>query len=217
MIEPVSTDPKIPPLHLEQVALGEREDPRARPEELEALAADNAAILEQHPPERMARLIRARADLRPAARRRAWLPALAVPLAAGVALLLMIPAGPADDTVREKGARPHLVIETQAGPLRPGDAVAPGAALMISYVAAGARYGAVLSFDGAGHRTQHLPLSGDVAVPLDGPGKVPLPRAFALDDAPGFERFELWTYPEPFSLEDPPDDLSVTAFEVTKP
>jgi hypothetical protein len=194
-------DKRIPPLHLEQAALGERDDARVDPAELEALREDNAAILEAHPPARVAASIRARADAEKPAR--AWwrIPAMAAPLAAAAAVLILVALPSEDDGVREKGARPHLVVETEAGRLADGDRAPAGTTLQLSYVASGAAYGAVLSVDGAGQVTQHLPRDGARAVALAGE-RTRLPSAFTLDDAPGFERFYLVTSDAAFALDE---------------
>ena len=47
----------------------------------------------------------------------------------------------------------------------------------------GAPYGAVISLDGRGTVTFHLPTHGTAAAELSGRGAVPLPRSYELDDA----------------------------------
>ena len=90
------------------------------------------------------------------------------------------------------GTRP--VKLGQAGRVRPHDV------LQLAYTAGEARYGAVLSVDGSGVVTVHLPFNAAEAVPLAGTGETNLPQAYELDDAPGFERFFLVTAPRPFTL-----------------
>jgi len=59
----------------------------------------------------------------------------------------------------------------------------------------------ILSIDGRGAVTLHLPPSGDRAVPL-APGKmVLLDAAYELDEAPRVERFYFVTAREPFAAE----------------
>ena len=48
-------------------------------------------------------------------------------------------------------------------------------------------YGAIISVDGRGAFTQHLPLKGEFAVPLV--ARDTLDFAYELDDAPHWERF----------------------------
>ena len=64
-------------------------------------------------------------------------------------------------------------------------------------------YGVLLSLDGVGRVTQHLPQEGDgarAAPPLRAVREIRLPSSYELDDAPGFERFLLVTAPEPFAV-----------------
>ena len=61
----------------------------------------------------------------------------------------------------------------------------------------------LLSIDGAGRVTLHLPDErARSAAPLRAVREIPLPSAYELDDAPGFERFVLVTSPAPFSVAD---------------
>ena len=63
------------------------------------------------------------------------------------------------------------------------------------------RYGVLLSIDGAGRVTQHLPEPGaSAASTLHAPSEIRLPSAYELDDAPGFERFLLITSTQPFPV-----------------
>lgn len=176
---------------------------------LEALARDDAAFREAHPPGPALGEIRRRAALaasapRPSRRR----PLLLVPIAAAVAVasalvLHVIPSGlltprSAIEDTRLKGLAPRLEVHRSrpdAGPeeLRDGAAARAGDLLQLSYVAAGRPFGAVVSVDGRGIVTLHWPEEGGPAAPLAGTGAVPLPHAYLLDDAPGFERFFLVT------------------------
>jgi hypothetical protein len=56
----------------------------------------------------------------------------------------------------------------------------------------------VLSVDGRGALTLHLPLEEGPAAEL-GQGETLLPRAYVLDDAPRYERFYLFSSELPFS------------------
>lgn len=108
------------------------------------------------------------------------------------------PTGPSgaqgSDTVRIKGLDAHLLLHRQvqgqrAEALQPGDRVAQGTRLQVSYVAAGARRGVILSIDGAGSVTLHYPEHADGDTHLKARGEVPLPFSYELDDAPKYERF----------------------------
>ena len=160
--------------------------------------------------------------------RRRWIPltALGVPLAAGL-IAIVVPGldttretgspgltaapGESGSTERSKGSpgrasvgSPRLLIhrQTDAGSeaLAPGARVQRGDLLQLSYSAAGMRYGAVMSVDGRGVVTQHLPEAGAHAVALSAGSLVPLPHSYELDDAPDFEHFVFVTAPEPFAL-----------------
>jgi hypothetical protein len=62
-------------------------------------------------------------------------------------------------------------------------------------------YGVILSVDGRGRVTLHLPDEHSAgAAPLKGSRLVDVPIGYELDDAPGFERFFLVTAPAPFSV-----------------
>ena len=155
------------------------------------------------------------AGARPRARRRAaaarprgragWL--LGVPtLALGAAVLLLwlrpgTGTRPTTDGDRIKGApRLHVYRKTGKSVERlPDGAVArAGDELQLAYVASGHRFGAVVSLDGAGRVTFHLPEGGGRAVPLRAGGEVTLPESYQLDAAPRFERFLLVAGDAPF-------------------
>ena len=69
--------------------------------------------------------------------------------------------------------------------------MAAGDLLPVGYVAAGAGYGVIVSVDGAGVVTRHLPVAATTAAPLQRGGRVSLGHAYELDDAPSHERFFL--------------------------
>jgi len=184
-------------------------DPEGRAR-LEALRASNEAILAAHPPARVAAAIRQRADGERPARR--FLPlalvAPALALAAVVAVQgtgIRAPHEAQQDGIRLKGAQPKLVVHRQAGDgaeqLADGAEARARDLLQLSYQAAGAAYGVVLSVDGNGNVILHLPDGGLTAAPLETSGAVPLPQAYELDDAPAFERFFLVTGAAPFPVE----------------
>ncbi|HEY0840889.1 MAG TPA: ActD-like protein, partial [Vulgatibacter sp.] len=63
------------------------------------------------------------------------------------------------------------------------------------------RFGVIVSLDGAGAVTLHLPASGNASAALDAQGATPLPQAYELDDAPSFERFVLVASDSPFEVD----------------
>jgi hypothetical protein len=223
------------------------------PERLASLASSNAEILAAHPPAEMAHLIRTRAAA-DAAKRTAALPrsfwVMGVPVlacAAAIAAVFLLPparpggsggtvvlapVGTADDGVILKGLEPRLRVYRKLGRkierLTDGAAARAGDELQLAYIAAGRRYGAVLSLDGSGRVTFHLPVdgAGSAAALLRAQGEVSLPASYQLDAAPRFERFLFVTADAPFSIErlpevirgdaSPPAGTSAIVFTVRK-
>jgi len=143
------------------------------------------------------------------------------PLATAVAVLVLvvsawrIPAGSVPggasetaSTERVKGAtglRPSLLIyrRTASGTetLADGAIARPGDLLRLGYSAVDRPFGAILSIDGRGTVTMHLPVNGQAAAPLHRGDKTLLDTAFELDDAPRWERFYFVTAREAFTIE----------------
>ncbi len=73
-----------------------------------------------------------------------------------------------------------------------------GDVVQLAYRSGGLQYGAILSVDGRGTVTQHLPTTGAEAVPLA--AKDTLDVAYELDDAPLWERFYLVAADRRFGL-----------------
>jgi hypothetical protein len=217
----------ISDLMLEQFVLGELPVDReravreelARDKDLQArlaaLQASDAEIRASYPAEQVVPQIREKMlrDGAGAARPRRRMNAVwwAVPLAATVliALTLSVVVLRPNDT-RLKGMSPHLTLfrKTASGAeeLRPGTVARRGDVLQVSYAAGEAKYGVILSIDGRGTITWHVPAgySGGArtAPPLDERGTVVLPNAYELDDAPRFERFFLIYGSSPFEISD---------------
>ncbi len=170
-------------------------------ERVRALREANARELAAYPPGPAVAQIETRLRRQPK-RTRAWIAPLVV--AAGLAAALMVvtrhaPSGPEPETTRVKGAARLLVFKQvgeQAETLDADDVVRAGDVIQLRYNAGGARYGVIASIDGSGGVTLHFPASEDA--PNDvGAGTRTLPEAFALDDAPRFERFFFLTASEP--------------------
>ncbi|AKI99269.1 hypothetical protein ATI61_106644 [Archangium gephyra] len=222
---------RTPDWLLERILLGElppEELARARARLLEepegaarlaALEADTAATLVRHPSADVARRVASQARRLQArgerpARRFPSLTAALVPALAAAALVLLVrppaagpvaPEAPVEET-RVKGLEPRITIHRQrdgaAEVLVDGALAASGDVVQLAYVAAGRAHGVILSVDGRGTVTLHAPESGTGSVPLAPAGTHALPGAYALDDAPGFERFFLVTAEAPFALEE---------------
>jgi hypothetical protein len=221
----------VPDLLVERLALGDLDatkeaEVRARLAatgglgRLTEIEASNRLILAAHPAAAASVEVQRRlGDETVAARRRPRLfwPSLSLGAAAALAVVVAVvqprpkpekglsPATAgfeAEETIRSKGLRPHLIIykKTPSGPARLDDTsrVRPGDTLQVAYVAAGRRFGMVLSQDARGSVTFHLPAGGGPAAALTDRGEVAAANAFELDDSPGFERFVFVTSDEPF-------------------
>jgi hypothetical protein len=191
---------------------------------LEALEDSDAEIRRRYPPAWLAERIRDRRQVatpgaprpRPAFLRR-W--ALPVAVAAAASLLLVLaprllgppPAGtlgeppvPGESSDRIKGLPPALELfrKTPDGsePLADGALVRAGDLVRVGYRAAGRGFGVILSIDGRGAVTLHLPVRGNRAAALKGGGVILLDHAYELDDAPRFERFYFITATKPFAV-----------------
>ena len=225
---------KVPEWMIERLAAGELDPARAHDVEqrlarepggqarVAALVDSNAEILSAHPPAAMADAIRQRAAevvrREAAARPRrssVWL--LGAPLlaaAAMAAVLVVRPSRPPTeagerDGERIKGAAPSLHVYRKLGKkverLADGAPTRAGDELQLAYVAGGRRFGAVVSLDGAGRITFHLPEGGGRSAALRTGGEVTLPQSYQLDAAPRFERFLIVVGDAPFDTRALPD------------
>jgi hypothetical protein len=205
---------KIPDVVLERYRLNELPDASARAVEamlaadpelrarLDALDGSDEEILRAYPPRVFVR------DVPAAPRRgvRRFAIAAAAVATAAIAIVASLPPAPPQepDGVRIKGGHPSLAVyrRTAAGSERLADgAVArPGDLLRVGYVSAGRGYGVILSIDGRGAVTVHLPPSGGRAAPLTPGRTVLLDTAYELDDAPRVERFYFVTGTDPFAV-----------------
>jgi hypothetical protein len=181
---------------------------------LASLSESNRVILADYPPERIVpaikeRMLREGRTARGRSRTFAW----ALPVAAMVVLLVslfVVRERVMPNETRLKGLSTHLSVfrKTPSGAeeLRPGASARRTDVLQISYTAGAAKYGVILSLDGRGTVTWHVPAGyrgGSRSAPaLDLEGQVVLPSAYELDDAPGFERFFLVYAASPFEVAD---------------
>jgi hypothetical protein len=192
---------------------------------MEAIEASNAAFLEEHPPRLMKAAVEARLqhESTPRASWLSWRPM--VPAAAAIAVLvaLAVPflptrqsgpggaAGAGSDgvsladrsAIRTKGD-PRLFLHRRTAQgseeLAPGASVRPGDRLGIRYLAAGARYGVILSVDARGAVALHHPHGPEESTVLVEGGIQTLPFSYELDDAPGQERFWFVTGARPIDV-----------------
>ena len=194
--------------------------------ELGALAQSNRDILAAQPKAVFAAAIRqrVRSAAPVTATRMPW--RLLAPLAltgALAATLVLGRTGPAPMSTNDSDGevtqikgdpsnQPRLLVYRQragqasagdeAERLRDGARAARGDLLQLAYAAPDRTlYGVVISMDGAGHVTQHLPDEGTAsAAPLRATPEMRLPSAYQLDDAPAFERFVLVTASRTFPV-----------------
>jgi len=207
----------IPDLVLERYRLNELPDTSARAVEhmlaadpalrarLDALDVSDAAIRARYSP-----LISIHDRRGPS--RRLVLRSLAAATVAATALLVLFALPRTgrnpDDGNRIKGtaaSRPVLAIyrRTSSGSerLADGDVVRAGDVLRVGYTSAGRPYGVILSIDGRGALTMHLPPDGNESVSLAQRAETTLlDRAYELDDAPKVERFYFITGARPFEV-----------------
>ncbi len=192
---------------------------------LAAWAAEDEALLAQHPPAQVAAEVARRAGAAQAERRdRAfgWLTgrglvgaglALSAAAAAvlawgglgqaptpdGAGLAGPAPIAAADPGVRAKGDARLLVFRNAGAEpelLLDGAPAKPGDAIQLGLIADGAAHGLIVSLDGRGTVTRHWPEVGAADAAL-AEGRVVLDFSYVLDDAPAFERFVLVTAPTP--------------------
>jgi hypothetical protein len=109
-----------------------------------------------------------------------------------------------DSGDRIKGLRPALVLYRRTADgsetLADGSIARSGEIVRVGYRAAGRTFGVILSVDGRGGVTVHLPARGDRAVLLKSDSMVLLDAAYELDDAPRWERFYFITGNTPFAV-----------------
>ena len=165
------------------------------------LVASDAEIRTRYAP---VRFLRPGPSRRPSIRGLALAGALT---AAVVTMLMVIPRLPPADGDRIKGVvatDPSLAVyrRTSGGSerLADGGVVHPGDLLRVGYVAAGRAYGVILSIDGVGAVTLHMPPAGDRAVPLAQAPLTLLDTAYELDESPRIERFYFITGADAFSV-----------------
>jgi len=218
LVERVALD-EVAPASRDRV---ERADPRELAERIAALRAANAAELASHPAgvavsqleARIADHARRRAA-RARHRRRRVVGVMSTAAVLGVVGLVLARRGtderlvaPADapgEVTRVKGAA-RLLAFRQAGEhveqLAHDALVRDGDLIQLRYNAGGQRYGVIASVDGAGVVTLHHPASDDAppeATELAA-NTTTLPHAYALDDAPRFERFFFITADAPIDV-----------------
>ena len=182
---------------------------------LAALEQSNEELLRRYPPEWMSGQVelklkgeQGRRAQRP---QRAWsgyrlwaVPAVALILAVVAVPTLFDQETPEAPAERVKGSEqePSLLVfrklASGAERLQDGTLAQSGDLVQLAYRSGSLQYGAILSVDGRGTITQHLPATGAEAVPLA--TQDTLDVAYELDDAPRWERFYLVAADRRFGL-----------------
>jgi hypothetical protein len=181
-------------------------------ERLADLDLSSSALLRQYPPATLVSAVRDR--MRAASDRTARpvlrfspLAAAAVVAASLVGLAVWNPWAATReeaDVTTVKGITPYLLLYRKAPAdverLPPAAVARPHDVVQLAYQSGARRYGVILSVDGRGVVTRHLPVHGTQAAPLMSGRPVALAQSYELDDAPGFERFLLVAADEPFAV-----------------
>ena len=190
---------------------------------LEALDRSDEEIRRRYPAGWLADRVRDRLERErpPRAARASWTRHWPIPaaLAAAATLLLVLtprvssppPVAPAVGAQpaespgdRIKGLQPALALfrKTAQGSetLAEGDVARAGDLIRVGYRAAGRPYGVILSLDGRGAVTLHLPAQAGPAARLRSGDVVLLDHAYELDDAPRWECFVFVTAESPFDV-----------------
>jgi hypothetical protein len=112
-----------------------------------------------------------------------------------------------DTDVRIKGLESKLIIYRMKGKeveeLKNSDSAREGDIIQLGYIAADKfKYGTIISIDGRGTVTLHLPDSAESNSELIMNKKVLLNRSYELDDSPSFERFIMILSAEPVNTAD---------------
>jgi len=210
---------RVPDLFVEQLASGDLSEARATEvrdalaseqgglQRLAAIEASNADMLSQFPAENVIPAARLAAGWNGASR--TWLSAFvavaAVALVAIIANPVLVNPSSTSET-RLKGQAPALQLHRLEGSdvvsLGPGMTANDGDRIQLSYIAAGQRFGVIVSIDGRGAVTVHEPRStGRLAAELTAGGAHTLDQSYELDDAPLFERFFFVTSDSAFSID----------------
>jgi len=219
LVERAALD-EVPPASRDRIA---HADPRELADRVAGVRDASAAELARHPAgpavaqieARVAAEARRRAEHR-RRRRLRWL-GLATSAAAVVVVARLVGGraaidGPPphtgsanDETTRVKGP-PRLIAFRQLGAqverLDQDAVVRPGDVIQLRYNPGGRSHGVIASLDGAGVVTLHYPASEDAPPEATAvaPDTTALPSAYALDDAPRFERFFFLTANDPVDV-----------------
>jgi hypothetical protein len=223
LVERVALD-EVPPASRDRLAGVDLAD------RLAAVKAANAAELATHPAGPAVAQIKERAATaaKRAAERRRLRRVTMIGLATSVAAIAVVagfvlrPTAPTpprvaqvnyDDDVRVKGPARVIAfrqVGDQVEKLGADAVVHEGDLLQLRYNSGGKPYGLIASVDGAGGVTLHFPVREDAPTAMAAKTTT-LPEAYALDNAPKFERFFIITSAEPIDVQQTLASLRVLA------
>jgi len=202
---------------------------------LEELRRSNEELLREYPPDEVRTRISDRIQGEAGAKRRLGVSRLFLsPVGVALVSVTLISAfclhyfwrveqtsEVATEGVRLKGDQLRLLVfrKTAEGveELRDGTKVAITDVIQLSYYSAEQKYGTILSLDGRGVITQHLPERGTQAAELIKGRTIPLPAAFQLDDAPRGEAFFFIAANQQFALQPVLDAMARESADWSQP
>ncbi|MEW6363425.1 MAG: hypothetical protein AB1714_02170 [Acidobacteriota bacterium] len=214
---------ELPAGEMEEVRIAADSDAAIKARLIE-IEGSTRAFLDQHPPDRMAgsilvRVRRAGAEPEchaPPLRVLRLLPALALTGAAVALVWFSLPyfrvSNPSvtesqeiETDTRIKGVHPYLFLyrRTASGSdrLSEGSITRRGDLIQLAYQVSEPSFGVILSIDGGGAVTLHMPQQVGMSPQL-APGRmIPLDVSYQLDDAPDYERFYLITSLKAFDIQ----------------
>jgi hypothetical protein len=213
LVERAALD-EVSPTHRPRIDAAEPHELEAR---VAALRAENAAELAAHPASvavgQIERRIIAEHGKRKRRQRWLWVSALTSAAAVVTAFIVIdrsvsepVIGDETEEVTRVKGAT-RLLAFRQDGErverLQEDAQVRAGDRIQLRYHAGGRGYGLIASLDGAGIVTLHHPAREDAPATATSlaPRTTTLPHAYALDDAPRFERFFFITSDSPIEVE----------------
>ncbi|MBN2434061.1 MAG: hypothetical protein JXK07_02195 [Spirochaetes bacterium] len=139
--------------------------------------------------------------------------ALSATLSVIVALFIFMPRnnemlnGVSDqtsDVTRIKGSTSIMIYskgEDGVTVLQNRSTVKSGDHLQIVYQNDNNTFGAILSIDGNGNITKHLPQDGEISRSIERGSRVILQNSYVLDNAPRFEKFYFFVSKKPFQIQ----------------
>jgi hypothetical protein len=170
---------------------------------MDELVRADGDFLKAHPAEAFFKDLDRKRRRKAFARWRVLGPALAACAAIAIAGLANLPRF---DAPRTKGSDLNIFAyhRTEGGTeiLGRDTKLSAGDEIQIAYYARGKVFAAILSLDGRGKVTRHMPLHGPESLAIDTRDFALLPYSYKLDDAPRFEDLYFIVSPRPFKIDE---------------